>query len=121
VFSFFLFFSFFPFHSLGRFIPNRDRRRLSNGSGAAARRDVKDRRKPRWVARNGGGPQGTGRRGGQTDERTDVRTDVRTGGRKDGRMDRRRRGFRDRDVPGLPSAEPPSVNVWRFLEGQLNI
>jgi len=56
---------FFLFHSLGRFIPKRDPRRLSNGSGAAARRDVKDRRKPRWVARNGGGPQGTGRRGGQ--------------------------------------------------------
>lgn len=49
-------------------------------------------------------------------------TERRADGRTDGRADRRRRGSRDdRDVPGLPSVEPPSVNVWPFLEGQLNI
>jgi len=78
--SFFLLFScflsfllFFLFHSFGRFIPIRDPRRLSNGSGAAARRDVKDRRKPRWVARNGE----RGRREREDGKRIDGRTDGR--------------------------------------------
>lgn len=90
---------FFPFLA-GRFIPNRDPRRLSNGSGT--RWDVRDRRKPRWVAQDLGGRCGEWK-----------------GGRTDGRVDEEE-GLGTTDVPESPSAGPPSV-TWRFLEGQLNI
>lgn len=91
---------FFFFFLAGRFIPNRDPRRLSNGSGT--RRDVRDRRKPRWVA--------------QDWERN---CEERKGGRTDGRVEEEE-GLGTTDVPESPSARSPSV-TWRFLEGQLNI
>jgi len=58
----------FSLFSAGRFIPNRDPRRLSNGSGT--RRDVRDRRKPRWVVQDWEGDVGNGKANGRTDEST---------------------------------------------------
>lgn len=62
--------SFFFLFLARRFIPNRDPRRLSNESGT--RRDVRDRRKPRWVAQDWEGDCEEWK-GGQTDGSTKKR------------------------------------------------